>query len=119
VAGAPKYFVVAAIGYGANFLSAVRIGNRLVLKNGSHRAYALRASGQTHAPVLIETATRPEEVELLLPQIAEQRELYLSAPRPQVVKDYFDERLRMPVYVPRTARQVRVQVGYEETSMPA
>ena len=72
-----------------------------------------------HAPVLIETATRPEEVELLLPQIAEHRELYLTAPRPQVVKDYFDERLRMPVHVPRTAQQVRVQVGYEEAPVPA
>jgi hypothetical protein len=117
--GAPKFFVVAAVGYGINFLSAVRIGNRLVLKNGSHRAYALRASGHTHAPVLIERATRPEEVELLLPQIAEQRDLYLSAPRPQVVKDYFDERLRMLVHIPRTARQVRVQIGYEEAPVPA
>jgi hypothetical protein len=117
--GAPQYVVVAAIGYGVNFLSALRFGNRLVLMNGSHRAYALRAGGHTHAPMLIQTATRPEEVELLLPQIADQRELYLSAPRPPVVKDYFDERLRMLVQVPSTARQVRVQVGYDETPVPA
>ena len=40
------------IGYGSNFLTAIRQGEdgRMVLHNGYHRAYALRALGITHAP---------------------------------------------------------------------
>jgi hypothetical protein len=52
-AGVPKYVVAIAVGYGANFLAAAHVEGRLILWNGSHRAYALRAAGHTHVPCLI------------------------------------------------------------------
>jgi len=33
--------IALVMGFGSNFINAVRVGNRLVLNNGSHRAYAL------------------------------------------------------------------------------
>ncbi len=49
------------IGYGSNFLSAIRAENR---HNGYHRAYTLRSLGFTHAPCIVQTVTRGEELGL-------------------------------------------------------
>ena len=37
-----------------------RVGRRLILANGFHRLYALRALGVTHAPVLVLQVTHPQ-----------------------------------------------------------
>ena len=39
------------IGFGSNFLHVIRAEGRMVLNNGSHRAYALRKVGITHVPL--------------------------------------------------------------------
>jgi hypothetical protein len=114
VDGRPTHVFAVAIGYGSNLLSAIRVGSRLVLRNGSHRAYTLRASGTTHAPMLVQTIPANEESELLPPEVEQQRDLYLTHARPPLLRDYFDPELHVVVHVPRTAKQVRVQVGYEE-----
>jgi hypothetical protein len=38
------------VGFGSNFLNAIYAENRLILNNGSHRAYALRKLGITRVP---------------------------------------------------------------------
>ena len=38
------------VGFGSNFLNAIRVGKRLLLHNGYHRAVGLRLRGATHAP---------------------------------------------------------------------
>ena len=116
--GAPTQIVAVVVGYGSNFVAATRVGSRLVLRNGSHRVYALRAAGHTHAPVLIQNVAHQEEVELLLPEIESHRNLYLTHPRPPLLRDYFDTELRLLVHVPRNARQVRVAVNFEESYSP-
>lgn len=109
--GSPAAVLAVVVGYGPNLLTAYRAGDRLVLKNGSHRAYALRAAGHDRVPCLIENMSRPEELELLGSDEVQQRpELYLQAPRPPVLKDFFDDRLRMTAQVPRTRRQVQAVV---------
>jgi len=114
VSGAPLLVVGAVIGYGSNYLTAVSHGSRLVLKNGSHRAYALRKLGYNRVPCLIEHVSRPEELELIgAGELYERRDLYLDAPRPPLLRDYFDDRLRMIVNVPRQAWQIRVGVNVE------
>lgn len=114
VNGRPTHVFAVAVGYGSNLLSAIRIGSRLVLRNGSHRAYALRASGVSHAPMLVQDIPSNEESELLPPEVQQHRDLYLAHPRPPLLRDYFDAELHIVVSVPRKAKQVRVQVGYEE-----
>jgi len=111
--------VALVVGFGSNFLNAVSAENRLVLSNGSHRAYALRDLGMTHAPCIVQTISRREELEVVVQPIHANPDLYLRSPRPPMLKDYFDERLRKIVRVPRKLRQVRVGIQFEQLDMPA
>jgi hypothetical protein len=43
-----------AVGFGSNFLNAIHCENRLVLNNGSHRAFAMRELGFTHVPCIVQ-----------------------------------------------------------------
>jgi len=119
ITGMATSVVAVAVGYGANLLAAIRANGRLVLNNGSHRAYALRDAGVTHAPCLIQNVTRRDELAVIASGDFEANpDAYLSAPRPPVLRDYFDERLRMIAPVPRLARQLRVVFNQEALDVP-
>jgi hypothetical protein len=119
VAGAPVAIVAQVVGYGPNYLSIVQAEDRLVLFNGSHRAYALREAGHTHVPCLIQRVSRRDELELLgSDEVTQQADRYLSAPRPPVLRDYFDPQLRMTVHVPRSVMQVQVAVNAQAVVVP-
>jgi hypothetical protein len=106
--GVPVAIVAFAVGYGSNFLSALEVGGRLILNNGSHRAYALCEAGYKHAPCLIQRVSRRDELEVVgNEEVAQHADRYLDAPRPPVLKDYFDEKLRMTVHVPRRCVSTR------------
>lgn len=114
VDGVPSVVVASAIGYGSNFFTALDIDERLILFNGSHRAFALRDKGIKHAPCLIQHATRVEELEMIgAAEVFARRDLYLESPRPPLLKDYFDEKLRITVQVPRRSRQVLVGINVQ------
>lgn len=118
--GRPIALVAVAIGFGPNFITALKIENRLVLHNGSHRAYALRDLGVTHVPCLVQDVSREDELELVgVPDLKTFADRYLRNPRPALLKDYFDPRLRMMVPVVRKHRLVQVQVGWQEGKVPA
>jgi hypothetical protein len=106
------------VGFGSNYLHALQVENRLILNNGSHRAYALRELGIERVPCIIQQVSRRDELNLVAPQILQGADLYLQGKRPPVLKDYFDEKLRNVVSVPRKLRQVRVQFGVEVSDMP-
>ncbi len=98
-----------AVGFGPNFLSAIQHENRLVLDNGHHRAYALRDLGLTHAPCIIETVTRVDELAVVASQeVADNPAFYFKAARPPVLKDFFDPEIYEPVRIHRTSRIVEV-----------
>jgi hypothetical protein len=112
--------VAIAVGYGPNFITALKIGNRLVLHNGSHRAFALRDLGVTHVPCLVQNVSREDELELVgVPDLKTFADRYLKNPRPPLLKDYFDPRLRKVVRVVRKHRLVQVQAGWQEGKVPA
>src|SRR5712691_3603975 len=107
--------VALVVGYGSNYMNAIHVENRLILHNGSHRAFALRAVGITEAPCVIQTVTRREELQVIAGgDIGENPDRYLVAPRPPLLKDYFDERLRKLLRVPRRQRQVKITFGVEQ-----
>ena len=54
-----------AVGYGSNFLNAIACDRRLVLNNGFHRAYALRALGVTHVPCVVQRLTSRADLEFV------------------------------------------------------
>ena len=120
--GVPSTIVALSVGYGSNYLSALAVGSRLVLQNGSHRAYALRAAGHTHAPCLVQHISNNEELRAIVgdghPLLAEEENV-LTAARPPLFKDYFDDELRMVLSVPSAVRQVQVGFNLSVTDLPA
>lgn len=108
------------VGYGSNFLNVAKVENRLVLGNGSHRAYALRELGVTHVPCIVQDVTRREELEVLgFGDLQQNPDLYLKSPRPPMLRDYFDPELRKIVPVVRKQRGYRISFGVEPMDIPA
>jgi hypothetical protein len=118
--GVASSVIAISIGFSPNVLSALRIRNRLVLINGSHRAYALREMGITHAPCVVLDVSQEHEFDLKVPDpVKENSELYLRHPRPPLFKDYFDPRLMTLMQVPRTNNLVQLQIGYQKIALSA
>ncbi|MBI3886337.1 MAG: hypothetical protein HY302_11500, partial [Opitutae bacterium] len=75
--------VGAAVGFSINFLMAVCAEGRVVLTNGSHRAYALRSLGVTHAPCVVQHVSSREELDVVASEeVREHPDQYLKQPRP-------------------------------------
>lgn len=107
------------VGAGANCLNAFQVNGRLVLNNGSHRAYALRSMGITHAPCLVQHITRQDELEILgTPEFMSNPNGYINAPRPSMLKDYFNQELIKVLPVQRKQRQIRINYTIEVTDVP-
>ncbi len=109
-----------AVGLGANFLNAVYAEKRLVLNNGSHRAYALRQLGVTHVPCIIQHCASRDEVDAVAAtEVRKNPDIYLKDPRPSMLRDYFDPALHLVMPVYRRLRQVTVRFEIEENAVPA
>jgi hypothetical protein len=109
-----------AVGFGSNFMNAFHAAGRLILHNGSHRAYALREAGVTHVPCILQQVAGLEELALVAPPaVRQRRRLYLEHRRPPMLRDYLDPELRIVVPSVRQLRQVTVRFKVEETSLPA
>jgi plasmid stabilization system protein ParE len=109
-----------AVGFGSNFLNAIYAENRLVLSNGSHRAYTLRSLGVTHAPCIVQHVSSREELDLVAPSpVQSNPDRYLRHPRPMLLRDYFDPRLHKVMPFHRRLQQVTVRFEVEENFLPA
>jgi hypothetical protein len=110
----------AAVGFGSNFMGAIYAERRLILHNGSHRAYTLRKMGITHAPCIIQHASSRDELDLVASsEVREHPDRYLKDPRPSMLKDYFNPKLHTVMAVHRRLRQISVKLEIEETYVPA
>ena len=108
-----------AVGYGSNFLNALALDGRLVLNNGFHRVYALRALGVTHAPCVVQRLAGAADLEHVgRAAIRRDPDVYFGLSRPPVMKDFFDPTLCRVVVRPRRTRHVRVTVIVEELDVP-
>ena len=108
------------VGLGSNFLNAVYAENRLILNNGSHRAYTLRQMGVTHVPCIIQHCASRDEVDAVAAtDVRKNPDTYLKHPRPSMLKDYFDPALHLVMPVYRRLRQVTVRFEIEEHAVPA
>lgn len=108
-----------AVGFGSNFLNAIQAEGRLILHNGSHRAYALRQLGYTHVPCIVQHVGSREELTLVASdQVRKHPEEHLTAPRPPILPDYFDPDLQATLEVHRRARQITVRFEVEEEFVP-
>jgi hypothetical protein len=108
------------VGFGPNFLSAVRYRNRLVLHNGYHRACALRERGITHVPCIVQTVTRQDELQVAAKScVAEDPDFYFRTARPPLLKDFFDPKIRKVHRVHKQVRVIEVNFEVRDFSMPA
>jgi hypothetical protein len=108
------------VGFGSNFLSVIRSDNRMMLHNGYHRAYALRAAGITHAPAIIQTVTRRDELALVAsPAVVDEPAFYFAAKRPPLIKDFFDPTIRKVLPVRRMEKLIEVSFEVREHDVPA
>lgn len=105
------------IGFGSNFLSAIKSGDRVVLQNGYHRSYALRSAGITHAWCVIEHVTRKDELRLTASEnVAEDPEFYFAAKRPPILKDFFDPRIVKQLLTRRVECAIEVEIKVRSSS---
>jgi hypothetical protein len=108
-----------AVGFGSNFLNAIYSENRLILTNGSHRAYTLRKLGVTHVPCIIQHVSLREKLEVVAAsEVVDNSDYYLNHPRPSMLKDYFNPKLHKVMPVHRKLRQVTIKFEVEEANIP-
>ena len=105
------------IGFGSNFMSAIRSGSRLVLQNGYHRAYALRSLGIRHAPCIVEEVTRKDELKITASEnVCEDPEFYFASKRPPMFKDFFDPRFAKPLKMLPIETSIEVELKVTRTT---
>jgi len=115
--GQPIHVVLAIIGYGTSTINVYRVGNRLILNNGFHRLYALRSLGILRVPVVVQRVQRPELE--LPPQITElPRDYLVQAPRPGLMKDFFDEQLVCEVRQRNFLKALQLGWGTNDSRVP-
>ncbi|PYS49931.1 MAG: hypothetical protein DMG13_22315 [Acidobacteria bacterium] len=109
-----------AVGFGTNFMNAIYAEKRLILNNGSHRAYALRKMGITHVPCIIQHLSSLDQLDVIAAsEVGENPDFFLKHPRPPMLKDYFNPGLHKVMPVHRRLRQVTVRFEVEENFVPA
>jgi hypothetical protein len=117
--GAITGIVGLVVGFGSNLLNVIRVGKRLLLNNGYHRVCALRALGITHAPCIMQTATRVDELGVAVKRdVAERAEFYFESARPPLLKDFFDSKIRKVLPVHKSVRQIEVNFEVKDFLVP-
>jgi hypothetical protein len=99
------------LGFSLNFLNAIHDDDngRLILNNGYHRACALLELGITHAPCVIQTVTRRDELDIVAkPVVAKDPGYFFNGARPPLLKDFADPRIRKLVPIKKVIRTIEV-----------
>jgi hypothetical protein len=99
------------VGFSSNFMNAVcdDDSGRLLLHNGYHRACALVELGITHAPCVVQTVSSRDELDLVAKSVVAQDPGYFfNAPRPPLLKDFADPRIRRVIPVKKVSRVIEV-----------
>lgn len=111
------------VAFGANLMSAIRSDTRVLLHNGYHRAYALRAMGVRYAPCIIQTVTRLDELKYAADiRVASDPAFYFRAARPPMLRDFFNPLLvkRLAVHPIQTVVDIQVTATHWSASdLPA
>jgi len=116
--GVPAAAIIFFVGYGASPVNAYHFGSRVVLQNGFHRVYALRSMGVAEIPVVVHTVRNPT---LELPPVIVQlpREYLLNAPRPVLLRDFFNDDFTLTLRVRERIRVVGISNNSSMYDVPA
>jgi hypothetical protein len=97
----------------ANFVIVSKVGDRLFLRSGSHRAYLLASMGLKEIPCLL---VSENQVPVLAGGYIAFSPAALTLPRPPLFNDYFDERLSLTTRLQRMNKVIRISC--EEFMVP-
>jgi hypothetical protein len=115
--GVPAATVIAFVGYGLPVMNVFKIGGRLILNNGFHRAYALRSRGVAELPVVVQHVSNP--VLEVPPQIASlPKEYLLRAARPVLMKDFFEPSLSLVLKTKNRHKVVTLGIAANQYEVP-
>jgi hypothetical protein len=118
--GASAMVVGLVVGFSSNFLTAIQSDNRLLLHNGHHRAFALLAHGVTHAPCIIQTVTRTDELNLVAgDDVQEAPAFYFKSARPPLLKDFLNPKICKAHYVARPLQMIDIKFEVEDHNIEA
>ena len=107
------------VGMGPNYMNVVRNGNRMVLNEGYHRAYALRAMGITHAPCVIQSISHQAEMAFAGGgELVRGSDRLFHEPRPPILRDFFDPRKTKVLRTPKLRRQIQISFEVETLTVP-
>jgi hypothetical protein len=99
------------VGFSSNFLNAVcdDDSGRLLLHNGYHRACALLELGVTHAPCVVQTVGSRDELDIVAKSVvANDPGYFFNGPRPPLLKDFLDPRIRKVLPIKKVSRMIEV-----------
>jgi len=118
--GSPQSVMVVSLGYGPNLLTVLRGNDRLLIQNGSHRAFALLEAGHLQAPALVQDIADDLQLALAVgPQAAQSAIAAMYGPqRPPLLRDFLDPNLHVILDYPRRDSAVRVTLGVEVSEIP-
>ncbi len=116
VGGFPTHVFMLFVGYGVGCMNALSVNGRVILKNGFHRAYALRKKGIKKIPLLLKKIGNadlefPSEIQGL------KKDYLLKQPRPILVKDFLNEDLVRVFKRKKTTTVLNVKWNSDKTSI--
>jgi hypothetical protein len=116
--GLPAAAIITFLGYGGSPVNVLQAGSRVVLNNGFHRVFALRSLGVKKIPVVLQEV---RNVDLEFPPAVAglPKEYLLGAPRPVMIKDFFEEDFAITLRVQERIRQVTIGVNCSQHDVPA
>jgi hypothetical protein len=101
------------VGYGPNMIWGVKLGQRVLIVNGTHRVHALLAAGQKYAACVLSHASRKEDLDLVgLLDSNESAAVYFGRSRPPLLKDFFDERLVKRIDLPSNRHLIHLDLQF-------
>lgn len=108
--GLPASTVLSFVGYGCASMNVYRVGRRLILNNGFHRVYALRSLGVQRIPVVVQEI---HDAHRELPSVimGVPTSYLIHAPRPVLLKDFFESGFTASLRVRKRIRAIKVTVS--------
>ena len=101
------------VGFSSNCLNVIRDADngRMLLNNGYHRACALLELGITHAPCVVQTVTRRDELDITAKAIvARDPGYFFNGKRPPLLKDFTDPRISKTFSICKVSRVIEIKV---------
>ena len=115
--GQPVAGIMLFVGYGSPAINVFKVGQRYILNNGFHRAFALRKRGVDQIPVVVQNISN-WNLELPPILVGLPTAYLVTTRRPSLVKDFFDPDISHPLLMKNRDRSVQIQWNVNQLDIP-